>query len=872
MVSRDTCLMLPISVPSGPITQHLAGEEPIAGYRLIEPLGRGGFGEVWKCEAPGGLHKAIKFVSGKRSFDRQTSNAEQELRAMERIKAIRHPFLLSTERVEFVGDELVIVMELADRSLHDLLKECQARGEVGIPRWELVGYLREAAEVLDLLNQEYAIKHLDIKPRNIFLVGKHVKVADFGLAASLAELNDSEARQGGLTPLYAAPETFQGQVTLFSDQYSLAVTYVELLTGKPPFSARNLNQLMMQVCSQPPDLSGLPPEDRPVVGRALAKEPSQRYASCLEFMDELDAVSVPEFLPPRKANNTSYEFSLDELASTPGSLSNGSGIYRRRSRLVPTVRSSPPPAMSETLEGYTLLDSLGRGPAGELWRARNSKGDCCLLRFIALPSGSSERPAGLERIQNLRHEYLPRLQILPAGPERVALITPLGLGSLWERFRECHAAGMPGIPRNELLAALLRYATALDELYHEHELQHLLLSPRHLVHGPSSHWLLEFGMAECWWLPQNLQPAHLSPRYSAPELFESLVSDACDQYSLALIYQELLVGLHPFRNLNARQMANPRLRGAPDVSLLPGSDRSVVLQALSKEPDKRFRSCREFVLALQEAGRQGQKVVIATAPSAQGGLLCPTPPLPASEPNPSLPPAPSWKEPLEEILLHAGRGHEVRSVGLIHYRLAPAQHLEQRCLARLPTGMARLKLEGFREQWQAEEVHRGDRRTVYQIASKSNLWDRCLGRTPGLQVEIRIGTADNVTGLSPIRIRLDPVDCNRMRAEQLLGELGPTLLSSLQTYLHSQSEKSSQERFPLTQQLTLQFMGAKPILATLRDIGRDALCVLSPQPVACGPIQIQMNQWASAVTMTLSGRVVDCFAWDNHHELEIRLG
>src|SRR5262245_19385333 len=122
------------------LTRHWkAGEEPIPGYVLIEPLGKGGFGEVWKCQAPGGFHKAIKFVSGATS-DSDTGLASQELQAVEFMKNIRHPFVLNVERVEIVEETLLIVMELADRNLADLILQYEGRGEPGIPRSELLGY------------------------------------------------------------------------------------------------------------------------------------------------------------------------------------------------------------------------------------------------------------------------------------------------------------------------------------------------------------------------------------------------------------------------------------------------------------------------------------------------------------------------------------------------------------------------------------------------------------------------------------------------------------------------------------------------------------------------------------------------------------
>ncbi len=108
--------------------------EPLAGYRLIEPLGKGGFGEVWKCEAPGGLFKAVKIVRNKpNALDGEGADAQAELQALEIVRSVRHPYLLSMDRIEIVDGVLVVVMELADESLYDQLRHYQAVGQAGVP-------------------------------------------------------------------------------------------------------------------------------------------------------------------------------------------------------------------------------------------------------------------------------------------------------------------------------------------------------------------------------------------------------------------------------------------------------------------------------------------------------------------------------------------------------------------------------------------------------------------------------------------------------------------------------------------------------------------------------------------------------------------
>ena len=267
--------------------------EPIPGYMLIEPLGQGSFGEVWKCEGPGGLHKAIKFVFDKNESSSSPSNGVRlEYQAFQQVKAIRHPFLLSVERLDLIGSDLAIVMELADGQLADRFHECNAQGHSGIPREELIGYLLEAAEALDLISAKHGLQHMDVKPSNLFLTSGHVLLGDYGLVSKL-EVGTYCFGNRGFTPGYASPEAYQGKIHSRSDQYSLALVYHELLTGTLPFAGKTLEQFMEQHVSLPPDLSRLPERDRSALGRALSKQPEDRFPSCLAFIRALTVVAAP---------------------------------------------------------------------------------------------------------------------------------------------------------------------------------------------------------------------------------------------------------------------------------------------------------------------------------------------------------------------------------------------------------------------------------------------------------------------------------------------------------------------------------------------------------------------------------------------------
>ena len=135
------------------------------------------------------------------------------------------------------------------------------------------------------MSEQHGLQYLDIKPDNLLLQGGHVKVGDLGLAKDISATNVSVLN--GFTPMFAAPELFEGRPARVSDQYSLAIVYQMMLTGSSPFNGRKAAQLTAQHLRSQPDLTFLQPIDRPVIARALSKNMNSRFDNCTEFVAEL---------------------------------------------------------------------------------------------------------------------------------------------------------------------------------------------------------------------------------------------------------------------------------------------------------------------------------------------------------------------------------------------------------------------------------------------------------------------------------------------------------------------------------------------------------------------------------------------------------
>ncbi len=435
--------------------------EIIPGYTIRERIGAGGYGEVWKADAPGGLVKAVKFVYGCLEGER----ASRELKALSRIKDVRHPFLLSLERIEVIEGQLVIVTELADASLMNRFEQCVADGAPGIPRDELLVYMSDAADALDFMQRSFSLQHLDIKPENLLILSGRVKVADFGLVKDVEDTSVSLV--GGLTPVYAAPEVFSGHPSLHSDQYSLAIVYQELLTGVLPFSGRNHAQLISQHQRSSPRLAPLPPDDRPIIARALSKNPDDRFPSCRDLVDRL-------------RNAGSREQGAGSREQGAGSRLSDSPLPAPRSPLVGDTSATN---VVETVPH----DQQKRAPCTHGRRQKRSKED-----EQAVPSGRtvSFEDARLPADSLIEHitADLPQPRLRPDRPipedwpprfsepaEVVEDLPPLLTDSAAWRLRPCLVLGIGGMAGVVLNSLRRRWSDRFGDLAEVPALQMLLV-------------------------------------------------------------------------------------------------------------------------------------------------------------------------------------------------------------------------------------------------------------------------------------------------------------------------------------------------------------------------------------------------------------
>src|SRR5690349_9433913 len=249
-------------------------------YRIIALLGRGGMGEVYRAtDLTLGQSVALKFLPEEASRNqRLLERFHGEVRV---ARQVSHPNVCRVYDIGQVEGMPFISMEYVDGE--DLASLLLRIGR--LPAGKAIETARKLCAGLAAAHDRGVI-HRDLKPQNIMMNKRgEVVIMDFGLAAIADQLSGNEVRNG--TPAYMAPEQLRGAgVTARSDLYALGLVLYELFTGKRPYDAKTVGQMIAlqesgQLTSMTSIASDVDPAVEKAIRRCLDPEPSRRPATAL---------------------------------------------------------------------------------------------------------------------------------------------------------------------------------------------------------------------------------------------------------------------------------------------------------------------------------------------------------------------------------------------------------------------------------------------------------------------------------------------------------------------------------------------------------------------------------------------------------------
>jgi serine/threonine-protein kinase len=268
----------------------LAEGQEIAGYTILRSLGAGGMGEVYLAQHPRLPRRdALKVLSTSVCAD--SEYCERFKREADIAASLWHPHIVEVHDRGEVDGQLWIAMDYVEGT--DAACLLAERYQDGMPPDEVVRIVTAVADALDYAHQRN-LTHRDVKPANILISkpdtdDERIMLADFGIARrgdDASGLTGTNMTVG--TVAYAAPEQLKGdEIDGRADQYALAATAFQLLTGSPPFKHSNPAVVISQhLTSVPPEIGSRRPELSslgPAFDKALAKAPEDRYDRCIEF-------------------------------------------------------------------------------------------------------------------------------------------------------------------------------------------------------------------------------------------------------------------------------------------------------------------------------------------------------------------------------------------------------------------------------------------------------------------------------------------------------------------------------------------------------------------------------------------------------------
>jgi eukaryotic-like serine/threonine-protein kinase len=266
--------------------------QQLGNYQLMELLGQGSLAEVY---LGGHIHlgtlAAIKVLHAQLSNEDITS-FRREARV---IAHLIHPNIVRVLEFGIEDQTPFLVMDFAP---HGTVRQRYPRGTL-LPVPTVVSVTKQVADALQFAHDERVV-HRDVKPENLLLGRRHeVLLSDFGIAVVSQRPHDLSLYNTAGTLLYMAPEQLRGEPCLASDQYALGIVVYEWLCGCCPFQGTSALKIAIQHISQPPKplremVPSIPPAVEHVVSKALAKEPTERFARIQDFAETLERASLSQ--------------------------------------------------------------------------------------------------------------------------------------------------------------------------------------------------------------------------------------------------------------------------------------------------------------------------------------------------------------------------------------------------------------------------------------------------------------------------------------------------------------------------------------------------------------------------------------------------